>query len=158
VALILGWAVAVFFHPGSGMNVDVATLNTGELQSTLATASAKHTVADFFLNIIPRTAVGAFADWDMLQVLFISVLFRIALAGLGETGRPLVSFLEQISTVLLRLMGGIIKLAPLAVFGAMSYTVGKFGPGSLRPIFNLLACLYLSSLFFVVFGLGLVLK
>jgi aerobic C4-dicarboxylate transport protein len=158
IALILGWAVAAFFHPGSGMNVDPATLNTGELQSTLAVASAKHSLPDFLLNIIPRTAVGAFADGDMLQVLSLSVLFAIALAGLGEAGRPLVLLLDQISTVLLRLIGGIIKLAPLAVFGAMSYTVGKFGLASLRPILNLLACLYLSSLFFVVFGLGLVLK
>jgi len=158
VALILGWAVAAFFHPGSGMNVDATALNTSELQSTLATAGAKHSLPDFLLNIIPRTAVGAFADGDMLQVLFLSVLFAIALAGLGETGRPLVLLLDKVSAVLMRMMGWIIKLSPLAVFGAMSYTIGKFGLASIRPILNLLACLYLSSLFFVVFGLGLVLK
>lgn len=158
VALILGWVVAGFFRPGSGMNVDVAALNTGELQSTLAAASAKHTVADFLLNLIPRTMVGSFAEGDMLQVLFISVLFAIALAQLGQAGRPLVRLLEQVSAVLMRMMSWIIKLAPLAVFGAMSYTIGKFGLASLKPILNLLACLYLSSLFFIVVGLGLVLR
>ena len=158
VALILGWAVAAFFHPGSGMNVDASTLGTGELQPTLATATAKHTTGDFLLNIIPKTAVSAFADGDILQVLFFSVLFAIALAGLGAANRPLVALLDQISTVLLRLIGGIIKLAPIAVFGAMSYTVAKFGLASLQPILKLLACLYLSSLLFVVVGLGLVLR
>jgi aerobic C4-dicarboxylate transport protein len=158
VALVLGWGVAAFFHPGSGMNVDPATLSAGEFQSTLATATAKHTVADFLLNIIPKTAVSAFADGDMLQVLFFSVLFGIALAGVGGTNRQLVTLLDQISAVLMRLIGGIIKLAPVAVFGAMSYTVAKFGLASLRPILNLLACLYLSSLFFIVVCLGLVLR
>lgn len=158
VALVLGWAVAAFFHPGSGMNVDVSTLNAGELQSTLTTATAKHTASEFFLNIIPKTAVSAFADGDILQVLFISVIFAIALAGMGEANRPLVAVLDQVSTVLMRMIGGIIKLAPLAVFGAMSYTVSTFGLASLRPILNLLACLYLSSLFFVIVCLGLVLR
>ncbi len=158
VALILGWAVAAFFHPGSGMNVDASSLNADQLQSTLATATAKHTASEFFLNIIPQTAVGAFASGDILQVLFFSLIFGIALAGMGAANRPLVSLLDQISTVLMRMIGGIIKLAPLAVFGAMSYTVSKFGLASLRPILNLVVCLYVSSLFFVVVGLGLVLR
>lgn len=158
VALILGWAVAGFFHPGAGMNVDAAALNTGDLQSTLAAASANHSVPDLLLNLIPRTFVGAFADGDMLQVLFVSVLFAIGLAQFGQAGRPLVRTLEQVSAVLMRMMSWIIKLAPLAVFGAMSYTIGKFGLASLRPILNLLACLYLSSLFFIVVALGLVLR
>jgi aerobic C4-dicarboxylate transport protein len=158
VALILGWAVAAIFHPGSGMNVDARTLSAGELQSTLATATAKPTVAEFFLNIIPKTAVSAFADGDILQVLFFSLVFGIALAGLGEANRPLVSLLNLVSTVLMRMIGGIIKLAPLAVFGAMSYTVSKFGLASLKPILHLLACLYLSSLFYVVLCLGLILR
>lgn len=158
VALTLGWAVAGFFHPGSGMNVDAGALNTGELQSALAAASAKHTVSEFLLNLIPRTFVGAFAEGDMLQVLLVSVLFAIALAQLGQAGWPLVRLLEQVSAVLMRMMSWIIKLAPLAVFGAMSYTIGKFGLATLKPILNLLACLYLSSLFFIIVGLGLVLK
>jgi aerobic C4-dicarboxylate transport protein len=158
LALVVGWAVAAFFHPGSGMNADLGALKAEDLQSTLAAVSVKPTISGFFLNIIPRTAVGAFADGDMLQVLFLSVLFGVALAGLGAGNRPLVCFLEQISTVLMRLIGGVIKLAPLAVFGAMSYTVSKFGVASLHPILKLLACLYLSSLFFVFVCLGLVLR
>jgi aerobic C4-dicarboxylate transport protein len=159
VALILGWVTAAIFQPGAGMNVDIASLNADEVRSTLTTAAAgKPTLAGFLLNIIPRTVVGAFADGDMLQVLFFSVLFAIALAQLGETGRPLVSLVDQVSAVLMRMMGWIIKLAPLAVFGAISYTVAKFGLGSLKPILKLLACLYVSSLFFVVAGLGLVLR
>lgn len=158
VALILGWVTAAIFQPGAGMNVDIASLNADEVRSTLATAANTHTFADFMLNIIPRTAVGAFADGDMLQVLFFSALFAIALAQFGETGRPLVRLLDQVSAVLMRMMGWIIKLAPLAVFGAISYTVAKFGLGSLKPILKLLACLYVSSFFFVVAGLGLVLR
>jgi aerobic C4-dicarboxylate transport protein len=159
VALILGWATAAIFHPGAGMNVDIASLNADEVFSMLEKAGAgKPTFAGFFLNIIPRTVVGAFADGDMLQVLFFSVLFAIALAQLGETGRPLVRLVDQVSAALMRMMGWIIKLAPLAVFGAMSYTVAKFGLGSLKPILKLLVCLYVSSVFFVVAGLGLVLR
>lgn len=159
VALILGWVIAAIFQPGAGMNVDIASLNADDVRSTLATAAAgKPTLAAFLLNIIPRTVVGAFADGDMLQVLFFSALFAIGLAQLGETGQPLVRLLDQISAVLMRMMGWIIKLAPLAVFGAMSYTVAKFGLGSLKPILKLLACLYVSSFFFVVAGLGLVLR
>ncbi len=158
VALILGWVTAAIFQPGAGMNVDVSSLNADDVHSTLATAAGKTGFAEFILNIIPRTFVGAFADGDMLQVLFLSALFAIALAQLGENGRPLVRLLDLVSAVLMRMMGWIIKLAPLAVFGAMSYTVAKFGIGSLKPILKLLACLYVSSFFFVVAGLGLVLR
>lgn len=157
-ALILGWSVAALFHPGAGMSVDVRTLQTAEMQTTLASAAVKPNVSEFLLNIIPRTVVSAFADGDILQLLFVSVLFGAALAGLGGASRPLVSLLDQIFTVLMRMMGGIIKLAPVAVFGAMSYTVSKFGLAALQPIFKLLVCLYLSSLFFVVVCLGLVLR
>jgi aerobic C4-dicarboxylate transport protein len=158
VALILGWSIAAIFHPGAGMNVDPGALNTSDLQSTLATASATHTMPDFLLNLIPKTMVGAFADGDMIQVLLVSVLFAIALAQIGQAGRPLVRLLEQVSAVLMGIMSWIIKLAPLAVFGALSYTIGKFGLASLKPILNLLACIYLTSLFFVLVGLGLVLR
>lgn len=157
-ALILGWSVAALFQPGVGMNVDVHTLPAGGIQAPLAATTVKPNVSDFLLNIIPRTAVGAFADGDILQVLFFSVLFGAALAGLGGANRTLVSLLDQISSVLMRMMGGIIKLAPVAVFGAMSYTVSKFGLAALQPILKLLVCLYLSSVFFVVVCLGLVLR
>jgi aerobic C4-dicarboxylate transport protein len=158
VALILGWVTAAIFQPGAGMNVDLASLNADEVLSTLTKAGHKQTFSEFILNIVPSTVVKAFADGDMLQVLFFSALFAIALAQLGEKGRPLVQLLDQVSAVLMRMMGWIIKLAPLAVFGSMSYTVAEFGLGSLKPILKLLACLYVSSLFFVVAGLGLVLR
>src|SRR5689334_13211239 len=119
LALIIGWVVATVFKPGAGMNVDVASLSTKDLQQTPTQAQAHHSAVDFLLNIIPKTIVGAFAEGEILQVLFISVLFGIAMAGIGEANRRVILALEQISKALMRMIGMIIKLAPLAVFGAM---------------------------------------
>ena len=148
LALIIGWVVAEVFKPGAGMNVDVATLNTTDLQRTLTAAPAHHSMVDFMLNIIPETIVGAFAKGEILQVLFISVLFGIAMAGIGEANQRVVLALEQVSKALMRMIGMIIKLAPLAVFAAMSFTISKFGLDSLRPLGKLMACIYLTCLSF----------
>src|SRR5205807_328544 len=126
-ALIIGWIVAAVFQPGAGMNVDVASLSTQELQSKLSAAQSHPSLIAFILNIIPDTIVGAFARGEILQVLFISVLFGIAMAGLGEANRGIITALEQVSKALMRMIGIIIKLAPLAVFGAMSFTISRFG-------------------------------
>jgi aerobic C4-dicarboxylate transport protein len=154
LALIIGWVVAEVFKPGAGMNVDVASLSTKDLQVTLAAAQAHHSMVDFMLNVIPDTIVGAFARGEILQVLFFSVLFGIAMAGLGSANQSIIRALEQVSKALMRMIGMIIKLAPLAVFGAMSFTISKFGLDSLKPLVKLMACIYLTCLSFVLIFLG----
>src|SRR5256714_8720158 len=158
LALIIGWVVATVFKPGAGMNVDVAALSTRDLQQTLAAAQAHRSLIDFLLNIIPKTIVGAFSEGEILQVLFISVLFGIAMAGIGEANQRVILALEQISKALMRMIGMIIKLAPLAVFGAMSFTVAKFGLDSLQPLGRMMACIYLTCLSFVLVCLGVLLR
>ncbi len=177
LALVIGWTVGHAIKPGQGMNIDVTTLKAAELQSTLAQAPAHagftvnangqpsewiaqvfRGVLDFFLNIIPDTIVGAFAKGDILSVLFISVLFGISLAGVGETNRPVILFLELISKAFMRMIGTIIKLAPIAVFGAISFTISKYGIKTLGPLTKLLLCVFGSCLFFVLVVLGLLLR
>jgi aerobic C4-dicarboxylate transport protein len=158
LALIIGWVVAAVFRPGAGMNVTVATLSTKDIQQTLASAQAHHSLLDFLLNIIPETIVGAFAKGEILQVLFISVLFGIAMAGIGEANQRVVLALEQVNKALMRMIAMIIKLAPLAVFAAMSFTIAKFGLESLQPLAKMMACIYFTCLFFVLICLGLLLR
>jgi aerobic C4-dicarboxylate transport protein len=158
LALAIGWVVVKLFQPGAGMNADLAHLNVADLQPTLAVAKAHHSVVEFFLNIIPETIVGAFAKGEILQVLFFSVIFGMAMSGVGEANRPVILALDQVSKALMRMIAMIIKFAPLAVFGAMSFTIAKFGVGSLVSLAKLMACIYLSCLFFVVFCLGLLLR
>ncbi len=158
LALIIGWIVAAVFQPGAGMNVDIASLNTADLKETLSKAKEHHSVAEFLLHIIPSTVVGAFADGDILQVLFISVLFGIAMAGIGEANQRVILALEQVSKALMRMIAMIIKLAPLAVFAAMSFTIAKFGLKSLQPLGKMMACIYLTCFSFVLICLGSLLR
>lgn len=158
LALAIGWVVAKVFQPGAGMNADITNLSITDLQPTLNAAKVHHSLAEFLLNIIPRTIVGAFAEGEILQVLFISVIFGIAMSGVGEANRPIINALDQISKALMRMISMIIKLAPLAVFGAMSYTIGKFGVASLGSLVKLLGCVYLTCFFFVICCLGLLLR
>jgi aerobic C4-dicarboxylate transport protein len=158
LALIIGWVVAAIFRPGAGMNVEVGTLKTDSLKTTLAAAQAHHSVVDFLLNVIPKTIVGAFAEGEILQVLFISVLFGIAMAGIGEANQRVILALEQVSKALMRMIAMIIKLAPFAVFGAMSFTVATLGLKSLQPLAKLMACIYLTCISFVLICLGSLLR
>jgi aerobic C4-dicarboxylate transport protein len=158
LALVLGWVVAKVFQPGAGMNADLSKLNIADLQTTLAAGQTHRGVVEFLLNIIPKTVVGAFADGDILQVLFFAVLFGVAMAGVGETNRPVIYMLDQISKALMRMIAMIIKVAPLAVFGAISFSIAKLGLASLLPLAKLVACVYLTCFCFVVFGLGSLLQ
>jgi len=154
LALIIGWVVAATLRPGSGMNVDVSTLNTSDLKQTLDAAKHHTSVVEFLLNIIPKTVVGAFSEGDILQVLFFSVLFGIAMAGIGDANQRVILALEQISKALMKMIGMIIKVAPLAVFGAMSYTVANWGLEGLRHQAALLGCVYGTCICFILFCLG----
>lgn len=158
LALILGWVVASVLRPGAGMNIDVAALNLKDIQQTLATAQQHHGLIEYLLNIIPDTFVGAFAKGDILQALLISVLFGIAMASLGEANRPVILAMEQTAKALMRMIGMIIKVAPLAVFGAMSFTISKWGLESLQHQAKIMACVYGTCIAFVVICLGLLLR
>ncbi|MBI3880659.1 MAG: dicarboxylate/amino acid:cation symporter [Verrucomicrobia bacterium] len=157
LALVIGWVVIKIIQPGAGINADAATLDTKDVQSYLTAAKSTGAV-DFLLNIIPNTIVGAFAQGDILQVLFFSVLFGVAMAGLGEANKPVIYALDQISNALMKMVSMIIRLAPLAAFGAIAFTVGKFGLGSLWSLGKLMACVYLTCACFIVLVLGLLLR
>jgi aerobic C4-dicarboxylate transport protein len=158
LALVIGWLVAKTVRPGEGMNVAVASLSVKDIQSKLTAAQEHHTFVDMLLNIIPDTIVGAFARGDILPVLFISVLFGMAMSSLGEANRPVILALEQVARALMGMISMIIKLAPLAVFGAMSFTIAKFGLASLRPLATMMACIYLTCFAFVLVCLGVLLR
>jgi aerobic C4-dicarboxylate transport protein len=158
LALLIGWAIAAGLKPGEGMNVSVASLNVKDIQHTLSAAQQPHGVVAFLLNIIPETIIGAFARGEILQVLFISVLFGVALASLGEANRGVVLALTQVSNALMRMIAFIIKLAPVAVMAAMSFTISKWGLEALKHQATIVACLWGTCLGFVVIGLGLMLR
>src|SRR5688572_1807716 len=131
IALVIGWIVVKWIQPGVGVNADPVTLDTKAIQHYV-TQSKGHGVVDFFLNVIPSSIVDAFARGDIIQVLFFSVLFGFALSAIGERGRPVVQLLEQLSDVLMKIIGFIVRLAPIAAFGAIAYTTASLGIGALK--------------------------
>jgi aerobic C4-dicarboxylate transport protein len=155
LALIIGLVVVNTIKPGAGMNVDVATLDTKALASYTTAAKSQSTV-DFLMNVIPGTVVDAFAKGEILQVLLFSLLFGLALASAGESGRPVVSFIEKVSHALFLVVGFIMKLAPIGAFGAMAFTIGKYGIGTLQQLAQLMGSFYLTCLLFIFVVLGLV--
>src|SRR5712692_8997241 len=153
LALVIGLVVVNLVQPGAGMNVDVARLDTAAV-AQYTTAGRSQTSAGFLLDIIPATAVDAFAKGDILQVLLISMLFGFALRSLGATGRPVFDLLETLSGVLFGIVGIIMKAAPLGALGAMAFTVANFGVGTLAQLGKLIACFYATCLLFVFVVLG----
>lgn len=156
-ALALGLLVVNVAQPGAGMNVDASHLDTTELSGLVAHAEKRSTV-QFLMGIIPEHVVDAFARGDMLQVLLFSVLFGMAAAHTGEAGRTLVQGLDALGHVLFRMVAMVMKLAPLGAMGAMAYTVGKYGVGSLLSLGKLMAAFYLTAVVFVVVVLGTILR
>jgi aerobic C4-dicarboxylate transport protein len=155
VSLIIGLLVANILHPGTGMHVDVHSLNEGELAAYTAPGRLQ-SVPDFLMNIIPSTLVDAFAKGEILQVLLISVLFGFALQRLKAQGAPLVAFVQGLSDVLFAIVGFVMRLAPLGAFGAMAFTVGKYGFATLFSLGKLLGSFYVTCLIFILGALGLV--
>ncbi|WP_284336769.1 C4-dicarboxylate transporter DctA [Comamonas sp. NoAH] len=160
IALALGLVLAVWFQPGVGMNVDPKALDASAMSAYTSTAEklAGGGTAEFLLKLIPTTAVSAFATGDVLQVLLFSIVFGCALAMLGERGRKVTGLIEDLSLVLFKTMGIIIKLAPLGVLGAIAFTVGKYGVGSLKQLGMLVVLFYAAVVVFVVVVLGLILR
>lgn len=157
-ALALGWIVVKLIQPGAGMNKNPADMDLSRIQNALSSARQHHGWIEFLLNIIPDTFVGAFAHGEILQVLLLSVLFGVALNRLSETSHAVVNALDQICKALMQMVGMIVKLAPLAVFGAISSTIAKEGVSSLISLGKLLLCVYGTCLCFVILVLGSLLK
>ena len=160
IALALGLLLAVWFQPGVGMNVDPNGLDASAMSAYASNAEklAGGGTAEFLLKLIPTTAVSAFATGDVLQVLLFSILFGCALSLLGERGRKVTGLIEDLSLVLFKTMGILIKLAPLGVLGAIAFTVGKYGLGSLKQLGMLVVLFYSAVLIFVFGVLGLILR
>jgi aerobic C4-dicarboxylate transport protein len=157
LALIIGLIVANVVHPGAGMNIDPATLDTKAVTS-YASKAHDQTIVGFLLHIIPTTVVSAFAEGEILQVLFFSILFGLSLAIIGERGQPVLTVLESVAEAFFRLVHILMKAAPIGAFGAFAFTIGKYGIGSIANLAALVATFYLTSLMFVVVILGLVAK
>jgi aerobic C4-dicarboxylate transport protein len=160
IALALGLLLALVFHPGAGMNIDTHTLDASALNAYTANARklAGGGVVDFLMKLIPNTAVSAFSDGDVLQVLLFAVLFGCALALLGERGRQVANFVDDLSHVLFKIMGILIKLAPFGVLGAIAFTVGRYGIGSLKQLGMLVALFYAAVVIFVGVVLGTIMQ
>jgi aerobic C4-dicarboxylate transport protein len=160
LALALGLVLAYVFEPGVGMNVDPKALDPSAMAAYASNADKLTSggTVDFLMKLIPTTVVNAFATGDVLQVLLFAVLFGCALALLGDVGRPVSQLVDTLSLVLFKIMGIIIKLAPLGVLGAIAFTVGKYGIGSLKQLGMLVGLFYVSVLIFVFVVLGLVMR
>lgn len=153
IALVIGLIIVNVWQPGAGMNVDPSTLDTKSIAKYATPGQTTGTV-DFLLNIIPTSVVDAFAKGDMLQVLFFSILFGYAMNAFGERGKPVFELIEKLSHVLFGIVGVIMKVAPIGAFGAMAYTIGKHGLGSLAQLANLMAAFYVTCLVFIFAVLG----
>ncbi|AEF22896.1 MULTISPECIES: dicarboxylate/amino acid:cation symporter [Pseudomonas] len=153
IALIIGLVVVNVVQPGVGMHVDPSTLDASKI-AAYAQAGEAQTTIGFILNVIPATVVGAFANGDILQVLFFSVIFAFALQRMGEFGRPVLEFIDRIAHVMFGIINMIMKLAPIGAFGAMAFTIGQYGVGSLVQLGQLMLCFYITCFFFVLIVLG----
>lgn len=160
IALAMGLVLGFVFKPGVGMNVDPGALDAAAMSAYASNADKLTSggTVDFLMKLIPTTVVNAFATGDVLQVLLFAVLFGCALALLGPRGKPVGDFVETLSQVLFKIMGIIIKLAPLGVLGAIAFTVGKYGVGSLKQLGMLVALFYASVIVFVFVVLGFVMR
>ena len=155
VALIIGLIIVNLWRPGAGMNIDPATLDTKAIATYTAQAGEQSTV-EFLLHIIPATVVGAFADGEILQVLLIAILFAFSLHWLGDRGKPLLSLIDQAAHVFFGIVGIVMKAAPIGAFGAMSFTIGKYGIATLLSLGSLMLGFYATCLIFIFVVLGLV--
>jgi len=157
LALIVGLIVANTIQPGAGMNIDPASLDTGAVNDYVAKAHDS-SITGFLMAIIPTTLVSALAGESLLQVLLVSILFGIALSMVGEPAAPVRDLLERTGLVVFKLVGILMRAAPVGAFGAMAFTIGKYGIESLANLAGLVATFYLTSAIFVVVVLGIVAK
>jgi aerobic C4-dicarboxylate transport protein len=153
LALIVGLIVANVLQPGVGMNIDAKTIDTKAIQG-FVTKSKDQSSLQFLMDIIPNTVVGAFAQGEILQVLFFAILFAFGLQALGERGKVLLGVIDQASHALFGVVGIIMKVAPIGAFGAMAFTIGKYGVATLLSLAKLMIAFYATCVIFIVLVLG----
>ena len=155
LALLVGLVVGNVVKPGSGFNVDASTLDTRAV-SEYAGQAKSQTVTDFLMHIIPTTIVDAFAKGDILEVVLVSILFGFAMSAAGAYAKPLFDMLESLSKVVFRMVDIVMRFAPIGAFGAMAFTIGKYGLSSLGPLLKLIASFWTTSILFVLVVFGAV--
>jgi len=155
LALAVGLIVGNLVQPGAGLNIDPATLDGGKV-SGYVSAAHERTITGFVLHIIPDTAISAFVSGEILQVLFVAILFGVALALLGAKGEKLLATLKTLTAVVFRMVHILMYAAPIGAFGAMAFTIGEYGIGALANLAGLIATFYATALLFVIVVLGLV--
>jgi aerobic C4-dicarboxylate transport protein len=149
IALIIGLVAVNVFRPGVGMQIDLTQIDTSSV-ATYVAQTQNRTTAQFLLNIIPNTFIGAFSEGNVLQVLYVSVLCGFALSAMGSAGRPLTDLIGTAAQMFFRIVAIVMWAAPIGAFGAIAFTVGKFGAGSLLSLGKLLITFYLTCLIFIV--------
>ncbi len=155
LALVVGLVVANVFTPGAGIHATATSLEAkASSVAAYTTAAQGQGVVDFLLHLIPKTFLSAFVEGDVLQVLLLSLLFGLALGRLGDHGRPVLNLLNEVSRVFFGIVSMVTKIAPLAAAGAMAFTIGKYGLGSLIQLGQLMLCVYVTSAIFVFLVLG----
>jgi aerobic C4-dicarboxylate transport protein len=155
LALFVGLVVGNVLHPGSGFNIDAATLDAKAVADYAGQAKAQ-SVSDFLIHIIPTTVVDAFAKGDILQVLLVSILFGFALSVAGPRCKPLLDFLDLLTDAVFEVVKILMRFAPIGAFGALAFTIGKYGLASLGPLVKLIGTFYLTSILFVFIVLGVI--
>lgn len=157
LALLVGVTVIELTQPGAGMNVNVSSLDEKAI-SAYATAAKSQSSVDFFMNIIPSTVVDAFAKGEILQILLFSIMFGGALSLMGSKAKVLANIIPEITTALFKMVDMIMKVSPIGVFGAMAFTIGKYGLASLGPLGKLLLIFYITCVLFVLIVMGAITK
>lgn len=155
LALIIGMAVANIIQPGQGMNIDPSTLDPKSIKDYVD-ATKEHTITHFILDIIPTSLMSSLTGDSILQVLFVSILFGVGLSLTQEKSKPVIDFLHALSYPIFKIVSLLMKLAPIGAFGAMSFTVGKYGLGVLWNLLGLVATFYLTAILFIILILGIV--
>ncbi len=153
IALGMGFVAGNLFHPGSGFNVDANTLDSKAVAEYSGQAKAQ-SITDFLMHLIPSTVVDAFAKGDILQVVLVAILFGFALSAAGRACQPIVTFVDGLTQALFSLVNILMKFAPIGAFGAMAFTIGKYGLSSLGPLARLIATFYGTCALFVIVVLG----
>ncbi|WP_159872568.1 MULTISPECIES: C4-dicarboxylate transporter DctA [unclassified Raoultella] len=156
IALVCGLVGMALLRPGDGLNIDVASIDTSSLAAISGTVKKMGGITDYLFHIIPDTFISAFAEGQILQVLLLALLFAFALHALGEKGKPLVKVVDLFGQTLFGAINYIMKLAPIGAFGAISFTIGKYGIESLGSLAYLIASYYIIAIFFLVVVMGLI--
>ncbi len=155
IALIIGLVIAYFLKPGSGMNIDITSIDSNAVANYVKPDAS---FVDFILNIIPTTIFQAFVSGEILPILFVAIIFGFALSAVQERAKSVINGIHEITEILFKIISYIMKLAPIGAFGAMSFTIGKYGVIALVPLAKLMICFYATCILFVIIILGLVLK